>query len=117
MWSGAEMWGINRVILACFTAALWRTTASPKLSSAAQQDSKVAIRCMHAITDFCLIEQYCSYTSQTIGYMNEYLRQFHQYMQIFSEFRASKDDREEAAKVSQGLAEVQAQQATIHQYF
>ena len=72
---------------------------------------------MRAITDFCLMAQYCSHTSQTIGYMNEYLRQFDQHMHIFSEFRASKADHQEAAKVSQGLAEGQTQQATIHQYF
>ena len=101
MWSGAEMRCINRVILACFTAALRRTTASTKLSPTAQGDSKVAIPCVRAITDFCLMAQYRSHTSQTIGYMHEYLRQFHQHMHIFSEFRASKADRQEPAKVSQ----------------
>ena len=100
MCSGAEMQGINRVILTCVTAALRWTTASPKLSPVAQRDSKVAIRCVRAITDFCLMAQYRSHTSQTIGYVNEYLRQLHQHMNIFSEFRASKADRQEAAKVS-----------------
>ena len=108
------MRGINRVILACFMAALRRTIACTKLSPAAQGDSKVAIRCVRAIADFCLMAQYRTHTSQTIGYMNEYLRQFHQHMHIFSEFRASKADHQEAAKVSQGLAEGQTQQATIH---
>ena len=117
MWSGAEMRGINRVILACFTASLQQTTASPKLSPAARGDSKVAIRCVRAITDFCLMAQYRSHTSQTIRYINEYLRQFHQHMHIFSEVQASKADRQEATKVFQGLAEGQTQQGTIPQYF
>ena len=39
--------------------------------------------------------------------MNEYLRQFHQHMDIFSEFRATKADRQDATKVSEGLAEGQ----------
>ena len=111
------MRGSNRVMLACFTGALRRTTASPKLSPAAKGDSKVAIRCVRAITDFCLIAQYRSHISQTIGYMNEYLQQFHQHMHIFSEFRSGKADRQEADKVSQELAEGQTEQATIHQYF
>ena len=117
MWGIAEMRGINRVILACFTAALRRTTASPKLSPAAQGDSKVAIQCMHTITDFCLMAQYRRHTSQNIGYMNKYLRQFHQHMHIFSEFWASEADHQEATKVSQGLVEGKTPWATIHQYF
>ena len=117
MWSGNEMRGVNHVILACFTAAVRQTKDAPRLSAAAQNDSRIAIRCVRAITDFCLMAQYRSHTPQTIEYMDEYLRQFHQYMHIFSEFRASKTDRQEAAKVAQELAEGQARQATINQYF
>ncbi|KAF8433853.1 hypothetical protein BGX38DRAFT_1101642, partial [Terfezia claveryi] len=49
--------------------------------------------------------------------MNQYLQEFHQFRHIFGEFRASKADRGEAAKASKDLAEAQAQQATIDQYF
>lgn len=117
MWSGAEMRGLNRVILACFTAALRRTKDAPGLSAAAQSDSKIAIRCVRAITDFCLMAQYRSHTAQTMGYMNEYLAQFHQHMHIFGEFRASKADRAEATTAAKELAMGQARQATIDQYF
>ena len=44
--------------------------------------------------------------------MNEYLGEFHQFIYIFGEFRASKADHEEAANAVQELAEHQAQQAT-----
>ena len=71
------MTGVNRVILACFTAALRQAGATPKLPPAAHRDSKIAIRCVPAMTDFCLMAQYRSRTSQTRGYMDEYLRQFH----------------------------------------
>ena len=73
MCNGMEMRGVNRVILACFTAALYQAGATPKLSAAAHRDSKIAIHYVRAIIDFCLMAQYHSNTSQTIGYMDEYL--------------------------------------------
>ena len=54
--------------------------------SSAQSDAKIAIRCVRAITDFCLMAQYRSHTRQTIGYMAEYLQQFHKCMHVVSEF-------------------------------
>ena len=117
MWNGKEMRGVTRVILACFTAALRQTKDAPCLPAAAQTDSKIAIRCVRAITDFCLVAQYRSHTPQTLRYMTEYLQQFHQSVHIFAEFRAGKADREEAAKVAKELGEGQARQATINQYF
>ena len=117
MWNGTEMRGVNHVILACFTAALRQAGATPKLSAAAHRDIKIAIRCVRAITNFCLIAQYRSNTSQTIGYIDEYLRQFHQFRHIVGEFQAGKADREDAAKAAQEVEEDQARQATIHQYF
>ena len=112
-----EMRAVNRVILACFTAALCQAGATPKFSAAAYRDSKIAIRCVRAIIDFSLMAQYRSHTSQTMGYMHEYLQQFHQFRHIFGEFWAGKADREDAAKAAQEIEEGQARQATIHQYF
>ncbi|KAF8415753.1 hypothetical protein BGX38DRAFT_1110016 [Terfezia claveryi] len=89
MWSGAEMRGINRVILACFAAALRQIKDIPSLSAAGQADAKIVIRCVRALTDFCLIAQYRSHTPQTIEYMNQYLQEFHQFKHIFGEFRAT----------------------------
>ena len=74
VWSGTEMRGFTPVILACFTVALGQTAGAHKLSAAAQRDSKIAVRCVRAITDFCHMAQYRSYTQQTIGSMNEYLQ-------------------------------------------
>ena len=111
------MRGVNHVILACFTAALGQRAGAPRLSAAAHSDGKIAIRCVSAITDFCLIAQYRSHTPQTIRYMNDFLLAFHQSKHIFAEFRATKATRDEAAKVSQEIFEGQAKQATIHQYF
>ncbi|KAF8424429.1 hypothetical protein BGX38DRAFT_1074294, partial [Terfezia claveryi] len=39
---------------------------------------KIAIRYVRALTDYCLMAQYRSHTPQTIEYMNQYLREFHE---------------------------------------
>ena len=117
MWSGVEMRGVNRLSLACVTAALRQTTDAGSLSAAAQSDCKIPIRCIRGITDFCLIAQYRSHTSQTIAYIKKYLQEFHQFVHIFREFRATKADREEATQAAKELAGGQARQATIEKYF
>ena len=43
MWSGTEIRGFTRVILACVTVALGQMAGAHKLSEAAQRDSKIAI--------------------------------------------------------------------------
>jgi len=73
MWSGTEMKGVNHVILACFLAAMHQSTDTPRLSAAAQWDSKLVIRYVHAIIDLCLMARYRSHTPETIGNMNDYL--------------------------------------------
>ncbi|KAF8430727.1 hypothetical protein BGX38DRAFT_1079773, partial [Terfezia claveryi] len=55
---------------------------------AGQADAKIVIQCVRALTDFCLMAQYCSHTPQTIEYMNQYLQEFHQFRHIFGEFQA-----------------------------
>ncbi|KAF8430608.1 hypothetical protein BGX38DRAFT_1074730, partial [Terfezia claveryi] len=50
---------------------------------------KIAIRAVRALSDFCLIAQYRSHTSETIQYMSNYLQDFHKYRHVFGEFRAS----------------------------
>ncbi|KAF8416615.1 hypothetical protein BGX38DRAFT_1280908 [Terfezia claveryi] len=117
MWSGMEMRGINRVILACFVATLRQIQDVPSLFAAGQADAKIAIRCVRALTDFCLMAQYRSHTPQSIEYMNQYLQEFHQFRHIFGEFQASKVDYGKAAKASKDLAEAHAWQATIDQYY
>jgi len=87
------MRGLNKVIVACFTAALYDPiTDTASLSAGAKADSKKAIRCVQYITDFCLMAQYRSHTAQTMEYMDEYLRKFHDNLHIFNEFRATKKD-------------------------
>ena len=112
-----EIRAVKRILWACFTLALWQTPGAGSLSAAAQCDCKIPIRSIREITDFCLIAQYRSHTPQTIAYIKKYLQDFHQFMHIFRVFRVTKADREEATKATKELAEGQARQATIEQYF
>ena len=117
MWSGTEMRGVGRVILACFTVAMRREEDTSRLPRAAQSDLKVAIRALRTLSDFCLIAQYRSHTPETIKYMSLYLKDFHKYRHVFAEFRVSKVDKKRAEGASKDLAVSQARQATIHRYF
>ena len=117
MWSGNEMRGFLRVILACFTAALHQGADASSLPSTAQRDVRMAIRCVRNITDFCLMTQYRSHTPQTIEYMMQYLRGFHESNHIFREFRATKADHQEARVASQQLAITHSNQANLEDYF
>ena len=78
---------VNYVILACFTAALGQRAGAPRLLVGAHSNDKIAIQCVSAITEFCLIPQYRSYMPQTIVYMNDCLLAFHQSKHIFAKFR------------------------------
>jgi len=114
------MRGLNRVILACFTAALCDSmTDTARLSAAAKADSKKAIHCIHYITDFCLMAQYRSHTPETIGYMDQYLRKFHDNLHIFSEFLATKKNHQSAKEPSRELAVKQREacQGKLEEYF
>jgi hypothetical protein len=117
IWSGTEMHGVGRVILACLTAAMGREKDGSRLSPAGQSDLKVAIRAIRALSDFCLIAQYRNHTSETFKYMSQYLQDFHKHRHVFGEFGASKAYRKRAKGASKDLAASQARQSTISNYF
>ena len=60
-----------------------------------------------------------SHTPQIMGYMDQYLQKFHDSVQVFSEFRATKKDRQDAKEVSRELAagQLEARQARLEEYF
>jgi len=114
------MRGLNRVILACFTAALCDPmTDTTSLSAAVKADSKKAIRCIQYITDFYLMAQYRSHILQTIGYVHQYLWIFHDNLHIFREFRGTKKDHQSAKEASRELAVEQREvrQGKLEEYF
>jgi len=89
-WQGKEMRNLGRCILGVFASSLRSPTP-------AQQSPFVdAIRCVRALVDFSLMAQYRSHTEDTLGYMEQYLHDFHRYKEVFQEFRTSKKTRQEA---------------------
>jgi hypothetical protein len=89
-WQGKEMRNLGRCILGVLASALRRPTP------AQQGPFGDAIRCVRALVDFSLMAQYQSHTSETLGYMEQYLKDFHRYKDVFQEFRTSKKTRGEA---------------------
>jgi len=63
--------------------------------------------------------QYRSHTLQTIEYMDEYLRKFHDNLHIFSKFQATKKDHQSAKQASRELAvdQREACQGKLEEYF
>ena len=54
-----------------------------------------------------------------MGYMDQYLQEFHDSVQVFSEFRATKKHRQDAKEASRELAagQLEARQARLEEYF
>ena len=89
-WQGKEMRNLGRCILGVLASALRRP--SPAQSGPFRQ----ALLCVRALADFSLMAQYRSHTQETLGYMEQYLKDFHRYKEVFQEFRTTKRTREEA---------------------
>jgi hypothetical protein len=84
-WQGPEMRTFSRIILVCLSVALDRPAAH-------ERDSfKKALRCVSALVDFSLLVSYQSHDEETIGYLENYLHDFHDNKDIFLKYRASKD--------------------------
>jgi hypothetical protein len=111
-WSGKEMRDFSKVILGTFTAALRRNSNQPRPTASQVQEFNKAIRCVRYITDFYLMTQYLSHTDQTIGYMQEYLRGFHETKDIFLRFRAGKKTKGAAAEAHKNLLREQTLQVS-----
>jgi hypothetical protein len=89
-WQGKEMRNLGRCILGVLASSFRRPTP------AQQSPFRDALRCVRALVDFSLMAQYQSHTEETLGYMEQYLKDFHRYKDVFQEFRTSKRTREEA---------------------
>lgn len=89
-WQGKEMRNLGRCILGVFASSLRSPTP------AQQRPFSDAIRCVRALVDFSLMALYQSHTEDTLGYMEQYLHDFHRYKEVFQEFRTSKKTRQEA---------------------
>ncbi|KAF8459684.1 hypothetical protein BDZ91DRAFT_785668 [Kalaharituber pfeilii] len=113
-WSGKEMRYFGRVILACFTAALRGQVDNQGMDGATHVSFSKAIKAVRYLSDFCLMAQYPSHTQETVTYMKNYLTKFHEYSDVFIEFRARKAAKKHAKKAAKELA---LDQATLYDYF
>ncbi|RPB03037.1 hypothetical protein L873DRAFT_1654530, partial [Choiromyces venosus 120613-1] len=80
-WQGKEMRNLGR----CITVVLASALRNP--DSSQQQPFKRALQCVCSLIDFSLMAQYRSHTPETLRYMEQYLRTFHETRDIFLEFR------------------------------
>ena len=111
------MRSVNRVLFDCFTAPLWISAADASgLSVGEQVAVQTDIHCARYLTDFCLMAQCHSHTTLTMAYMDQDLQKFHDSVEVFYEFRATKQNRQDAKEASRKLAsgQLEARQPRLH---
>ena len=54
------------------------------------------LECIRNLVDFHLIAQYRSHTAETLAYLDDYLKGFHDNKEVFLEFRQSKTSKRKA---------------------
>ncbi|KAF8426003.1 hypothetical protein EV426DRAFT_715913 [Tirmania nivea] len=98
-----------KVILGTFATALRRNNNQPRPTRSQIQEFNKAILCVRSITDFCLMTQYPSHTDQTVSYLRQYLREFHETKNVFLRFRAGKKAKKAATEAHKNLVKEQSQ--------
>ena len=79
-WTGKEMRNLVQVILPCFAASLCHPNAAePPIFTK-------ALTSVRSIVDFTLMSQYTSHTDETIEYLEQYLKAFHDHKDVFKEY-------------------------------
>ena len=96
-WQGKEMRNFGRIILVASAVALSLPSPHQRIVFAD------ALKCVRSLVDFHLIAQYRSHTAETLGYLDAYLKAFHEYKGVFLHFRESKTTKKKAAVVDKKL--------------
>lgn len=78
------MRNLSHIVLGAFAIALRPPTAGQGIGFGA------ALNCVLWCVDFHLIAEYKTHIIETLRYLNPYLRDFHQYKDVFLEFRIYK---------------------------
>jgi len=82
----------------------WSQTDSTQVHS-----FRCALTCVRSLLDFTMMAESRSHTPETISYMEEYARQFHETKDISLEFRLSKRTQEKADERRKQLRRQRAQ--------
>ena len=86
-WQGKKMRMFGRIVLVALAISYWKPTAT-------QRDPFIcALRSVRSLVDFHLIAQYHSHMTETLKYLNDYIRRFHAEKEIFLAFRLSKTSK------------------------
>ena len=98
------MRNLIKVILPCFAASLCRPNA------AEHPTFTKALTCVRSIVDFTLMSQYTRHTDETIEYLEQYLKAFHDHEDVFKEYQRGKST---ARKVREVTARLQDENSEV----
>ena len=98
-WQGKEMRMFGRIVLPAMAIALREPTPSQRYPF------NRALECVKHLVDFHLMAQYRSHTAETLTYLDDYLKRFHENKEVFLEFRQSKTSKRKADAQDKQLRE------------
>lgn len=103
-WQGKEMRMFGRIVLPAMAVALREP------SPAQRGPFNRALECVRNLVDFHLMAQYRSHTTETLGFLDDYLKHFHDNKDVFLEFRQSKTSKRKAETQDKWLREQYAKE-------
>ncbi|KAG0131553.1 hypothetical protein HOY82DRAFT_485019, partial [Tuber indicum] len=84
--TGKDKRHLVKVILPCFAASLCRPSATER------PIFTHALTCVQSIVDLTLMSPYASHTDETIQYLEQFLKAFHDHKDIFKEIRSENSE-------------------------
>ena len=96
-WTGKEMRNLVKVILPCFAAFLCYPIAAER------PIFTKSLTCLWSIVYFTLMSQYTSHTDETIQYLKQYLKAFHDHNDAFKEYLRDKSTARKAREVTASI--------------
>ena len=96
----------GRIVLAALAVALREPSPSQR------HLFNRALECVKNLVDFHLMAQYLSHTAETLGYLDDYLRRFHEDKDVFLEFRQSKRSKRKAEALDKKLRDQYSKEDT-----
>jgi hypothetical protein len=96
-WKGKEIRSFSRIVYVCLVVALQHPSATER------SIFKAILDCTRSFVDFAAMADYKSHDEDTLGYMSDYLKDFHKHKDVFLRYRAGKTARAAARAAGQEL--------------
>jgi hypothetical protein len=96
-WQGKDMRNLMKFLVPVFASALRNPAPSQR------DDFNRALACVKAYAGFFNVSHYLSHTESTIGYMIDYLKEMHKYINVFSEGRKTKQISSEIDRIREEM--------------